>query len=271
MLHHCSNNTHKIHASHPHPAIMKTLHPLLTSVIGAAAVPHVRCLCNASTVEHCCCMHGFLHSLTDCQCAVPFRPRSRMLCTTLFSSSPYIPAMLVPEAGRHAEAQLLQEPMYCTAFTLQTSDLFQLKTARLCAQGQRYFTGHWFYSLWNTALVVTHEGKDGQDTFQEEPIQLAASRLFRSSEHDNAMWGCNFGNVQSLNTIHRYVACFLSDLRCGRSVMTHLLTPCTCHRKWQCCVELQLLDHHHPHGVYFLRRTVHTRAHARPGLPWTLK
>ena len=70
-------------------------------------------------------------------------------------------------------------------------------------QGQRFFTGHWFYSLWNTALVVTHHEEDGR---KEEPIQLASSRVFRASDHDNAVYGRSdngHGNTQSLNAIHR--------------------------------------------------------------------
>ena len=73
----------------------------------------------------------------------------------------------------------------------------------LFLQGQRFFTGHWFYSLWNTALIVTHKATEEREEYQEEPIQLAASRVFRASDHDNAMYGSNHGNVQSLNAIHR--------------------------------------------------------------------
>ena len=86
---------------------------------------------------------------------------------------------------------------------MQTGTHHQSTTYTLLLQGQRFFSGHWYYSLWNTALIVTHKGSEGEDGHKEEPIQLAASRVFRASDHDNDCYGRDFGNVQSLNAIHR--------------------------------------------------------------------
>ncbi len=80
-------------------------------------------------------------------------------------------------------------------------------TACMSMQGGRYFTGHWFYSLWNTSLVVETERPDGSTT-KEDPVALEPQRIFRASDHDNEMYlhqakGDPYCNTQSLQTISR--------------------------------------------------------------------
>ncbi len=63
-------------------------------------------------------------------------------------------------------------------------------------QGGRYFTGHWFYSLWNTALAVTR-----QDGSKVDPVFLEPHRIFRASHHDNQAYAAEGCTTQSLNAI----------------------------------------------------------------------
>lgn len=79
---------------------------------------------------------------------------------------------------------------------MQVTELFE------DVKGGRYFSGHWFYSLWNTALVVQTNGA------KEDPVSLERERVFRASDHDNQIYdqGANaHGNTQSLQTIIRRV------------------------------------------------------------------
>lgn len=73
-------------------------------------------------------------------------------------------------------------------------------------QGGKFFTGHWFYSLWNTALVVQRAESHGVRT-KEDPVQLSPKHIFRASDHDNDEWNQlddgPFGNTQSLQAIDR--------------------------------------------------------------------
>ncbi|DBA74077.1 TPA: hypothetical protein ACH3X1_010890 [Trebouxia sp. C0004] len=68
------------------------------------------------------------------------------------------------------------------------------------AQGSHYFTGHWFYSLWNTALAVT-----SKDRSKVDPVFLEPHRIFRASEHDNQVYAADGCTTQSLNAIAKRV------------------------------------------------------------------
>jgi len=72
----------------------------------------------------------------------------------------------------------------------------RLKSSLDMLQGGHYFTGHWFYSLWNTALAVT--SKDGSKV---DPVFLEPHRIFRASEHDNQVYAADGCTTQSLNAI----------------------------------------------------------------------
>ena len=66
-------------------------------------------------------------------------------------------------------------------------------------------TGHWFYSLWNTGLVVQKSTHDGR-TAKEDPVLLSPKHIFRASDHDNAMYewqGEPYGNTQLLQSINK--------------------------------------------------------------------
>ena len=69
-------------------------------------------------------------------------------------------------------------------------------------QGGKYFTGHWFYSLWNTALVVSKD----RGRIKEDPVQLSPKHLFRASAYDNSKYEEEegaYGNTQSLQTVNK--------------------------------------------------------------------
>lgn len=66
-------------------------------------------------------------------------------------------------------------------------------------------TGQWFYSLWNTALVVHKKTGDSEIT-KEDPVLLSPKHIFRASDHDNAMYEQQdepYGNTQLLQTINK--------------------------------------------------------------------
>ncbi|KAL0040722.1 hypothetical protein WJX79_003028 [Trebouxia sp. C0005] len=79
-------------------------------------------------------------------------------------------------------------------YIMEVTELFE------DVQGGHYFTGHWFYSLWNTALAVTSE-----DGSKVDPVFLEPHRIFRASQHDNQAYATEGCTTQPLNTIARRV------------------------------------------------------------------
>ena len=84
-----------------------------------------------------------------------------------------------------------------------------LTVDRCLLQGGKFFTGHWFYSLWNTALLVQKTGDDGLQTKEDPVLHLSPKHIFRASDHDNEEWNQvqhgPFGNTQSLQAINKWV------------------------------------------------------------------
>lgn len=91
-------------------------------------------------------------------------------------------------------------------------------------QGGKYFTGHWFYSLWNTSLVVTTGQSHGRIK-QEDPVSLEPHRIFRASDHDNSIYAghSEHGNTQSLQTITKYVSALTTALTRECMLLVHTL------------------------------------------------